>query len=41
MEESDIIICLKKRDKDYKNIREIIVRLKNQHNFFICIFFNI
>ena len=31
MEETDIIICLKKRKKDKKNIKGIIVRLKNQH----------
>ena len=29
MEETDIIICLKKRNKHEKNIREIIVRLKS------------
>ena len=29
MEETDIIICLKKKNKDYKNIKETIVRLKN------------
>ena len=29
MKETDIIICMNKRNKDYKNIKEIIVRLKN------------
>ena len=28
MEETDIIICLKNRNKDLKNMKEIIVRLK-------------
>ena len=29
MEKTDTIICLKKKNKDYKNIRNIIVRLKS------------
>ena len=37
MEERDIIMCLKKRNKDEKNIKEIIVRLKNPHNFFYIV----
>ena len=28
MEETDIIICLKKRNKDGKNIKKVILRLK-------------
>ena len=28
MEETDIIICLKKRNKDVKNIKKVILRLK-------------
>ena len=39
MEETDIIICLKKISKGLKNIKKIITSLKNQHNFFICIAF--
>ena len=30
MEEIDIIICLKKITKDWKNIKKIIVKQKNQ-----------
>ena len=29
MEETDIVICLKKRNKDEKNIKKILVRLNN------------
>ena len=29
MEETDIIICLKKRNKDLNNTKKIIVRLEN------------
>ena len=29
MEKTDIIICLKKRNKDYKNIKKITMRLKS------------
>ena len=29
MEKTDIMACLKKRKKYYKNIKKIIVRLKN------------
>ena len=29
MEKTDTIICLKKKNKDYKNIKNIIVRLKS------------
>ena len=33
MEKADTIICLKKRKKDQKNIKKIIVRLKkSQYN---------
>ena len=32
MEETDIIICLKKRNKNEKNIKKIIARLKSQSN---------
>ena len=39
MEEIDIKICLKERSKNERNIKKIIVRLKEQHNFFIRIFF--
>ena len=37
MEEIDIIICLKKRNKDLENIKKVIVKLKIQ-NKIICIF---
>ena len=39
MEETDIIMCQKKRNKDWKNVKEITVWLKNKIIFFICIFF--
>ena len=38
MEETDIIICLKKITKDQKNIKEIIFRPKKQHNFLFVLF---
>ena len=34
MEEIDIVICLRKINKDLKNIREIILKLKDQNEKF-------
>ena len=40
MEEIDIKICMKKRKKNWRSTKKIIVKLKNQHktflNFFHC-----
>ena len=34
MEEIDIVICLRKINKDLKNIRKIILKLKDQNEKF-------
>ena len=38
MKETDIIICLKKRNKNLKNIKKGILSLKNQRQFFLDFF---
>ena len=37
MKEIDIIICLKKKNKDHKNIKKVIASLKNRIFFLHCI----
>ena len=41
MKETDIIICLKKRNKNLKNIKKSILSLKNQRKFFFFFFFDV
>ena len=38
MEEIDIKICLKKINKDYKNIKKFFLKQKNQHKKFLSFF---